>query len=109
MKLMLEYLTNLQKDKIGKCNSVEEFSFKINHLKLEEEQELEDNPIKRSLQDLGRYEGKYFYTKILSPSCDKKFDIPTCPESQLLEWKLNGFSSILHENSQHSACPFIQE
>ena len=25
------------------------------------------------------------YTKILSPSCDKTFDIPTCPESQLLE------------------------
>ena len=27
------------------------------------------------------------YTKILSPSCDKTFDIPTFPESQLLEWK----------------------
>ena len=49
------------------------------------------------------------YTKILSPSCDKTFDIPTCPESQLLEWKLNGFLSICHTNSQHRACPFIQE
>ena len=48
-----------------------------------------------------------YYTKILSPSCDKTFD--TCPESQLLEWKLNGFSSIFHTNSQHCACPFIQE
>ena len=27
------------------------------------------------------------YTKIPSPSCDKTLDIPTCPESQLLEWK----------------------
>ena len=53
--------------------------------------------------------GESYYTKILSPSCDKTFDIPTCPESQLMEWKLNGFSSILHENSQHCACPFIQE
>ena len=35
--------------------------------------------------------GASCYTKILSPSCDKTFDIPTCPESQLLEWKLNGF------------------
>ena len=36
--------------------------------------------------------GASYYTKILSPSCDKKFDIPTCPKSQLLEWKpiLNG-------------------
>ena len=31
--------------------------------------------------------GASCYTKILSPSCDKNFDIPTCPESQLLEWK----------------------
>ena len=49
------------------------------------------------------------YTKILSPSCDKTFDIPTLHESQLLERKLNGFSSICHTNSQHRACPFIQE
>ena len=35
--------------------------------------------------------GASCYTKILSPSCDKTFDIPTFPESQLLEWKLNGF------------------
>ena len=32
--------------------------------------------------------GASCYTKILSPSCDKTFDIPTCPESHLLEWKL---------------------
>ena len=32
--------------------------------------------------------GASCYTKILSPSCDKNFDIPTCPKSQLLEWKL---------------------
>ena len=49
------------------------------------------------------------YTKILSPSCDKTFDIPTCLESQLLEWKPNVFLSICHTNSQHYACPFIQE
>ena len=29
----------------------------------------------------------YCYTKILSQSCDKTLDIPTCPKSQLLEWK----------------------
>ena len=34
------------------------------------------------------------YTKILSPSCDKKFDIPTCPKSQLLEWKLISFVNL---------------
>ena len=49
------------------------------------------------------------YTKILSPSCDKTFDIPTFPESQLLEWRLNGFLSVCHTNSQHRACLFIQE
>ena len=31
--------------------------------------------------------GASCYTKILSPSCDKTFDIPTCPKSQHLEWK----------------------
>ena len=31
--------------------------------------------------------GASCYTKILSPSCDKTFDIPTCLESQHLEWK----------------------
>ena len=35
-----------------------------------------------------------FYTKILSPSCDKTFEIPTCPESQLLEWKLILFFNL---------------
>ena len=34
------------------------------------------------------------YTKILSPSCDKTFDIPACPESQLLEWKLISFVNL---------------
>ena len=53
--------------------------------------------------------GASYYTKIMSPSCDKTFDIPTYPKSQLLEWKLNGFSSICHTNSQHRTCPFIQE
>ena len=43
--------------------------------------------------------GASCYTKILSPSCDKTFDIPTYPESQLLQWKLNGLSSICHTNS----------
>ena len=58
MELMLEYLTDIQKEKIGKCNLVEELLFKINQLSLDEGQEAEDNPIKRSVQDLGRYEGK---------------------------------------------------
>ena len=31
------------------------------------------------------------YTKILSPSCDKTLNIPTCPESQHLEWKIIPF------------------
>ena len=48
---MLEYLTNLQKEKVGKCNSVEELSFKTKQRN--EEQEAED----RSVQDLGKYEG----------------------------------------------------
>ena len=58
MELMLEYLKDIQKEKIGKCNSVEEFLFKINQLNLDEEYEAEDNPIKRLVQDPGRYEGK---------------------------------------------------
>ena len=58
MELMLEYLTDFQKKKIGKCNSVEEFSFKINQLNLDEEQEVEGIPMKRLLQDPGKYEGK---------------------------------------------------
>ena len=36
----------------------------------------------------------YCYTKIISPSCDKTFDIPTYPESQLLEWKLISFVNL---------------
>ena len=31
--------------------------------------------------------GASFYTKILSPSCDKTLNIPACPEFQQLEWK----------------------
>ena len=58
MKCMVEDLTDHQKEKIGKCNSVEELSFKINQLNLDEEQKAEDNPIKRSIQDPGEYEGK---------------------------------------------------
>ena len=38
--------------------------------------------------------GASCYTKILSPSCDKTFDIPTCLESQLLEWKLISFVNL---------------
>ena len=51
MKLMVEDLTDLQKEKIGKYNSIEEFSFKINQPN--EEKEAED----RSIQDPGKYEG----------------------------------------------------
>ena len=51
MELMLEYLTDLQKEKIGKCNSAEELSFKINQLN--EEQEANDGPVR----DPGKYEG----------------------------------------------------
>ena len=58
MKLMVEDLTGLKKKKIRKCNSIEELSFKINQLNLDEEQKAEDSPIKRSVQDLGKYEGK---------------------------------------------------
>ena len=56
-----------------------------------------------------RERGSRILYQILSPSCDKTFYIATCPESQLLESKLNGFSSIFHTNSQHCACSFIQE
>ena len=58
MELMLEELRDLQKEKIGKCNSIEELSFKINQLNLDEEQEVEGIPMKRLLQDPGKYEGK---------------------------------------------------
>ena len=58
MKVMVEDMTDLQKEKIGKCNSIEELSFKINQLKIDEEQKAKDNPIKRSVQDPGKYEGK---------------------------------------------------
>ena len=58
MELMLGDLIDLQKEKMGKCNSVEELSFKINQLNLDEEQEAEDIPIKRSIEDMGKYEGK---------------------------------------------------
>ena len=58
MKLMVEDLTDLQKEKIGKYNSIEELSFKINQLNLDEEQKAEGNPIKRLVQDPGKYEGK---------------------------------------------------
>ena len=51
MELMLGDLTDLQKEKIGKYNSIEELQFKINQLN--EEQEVED----RSVQDPGKYEG----------------------------------------------------
>ena len=55
---MLEDLTDLQKEKIGKCNSVKELFFKIHQLNSDEEQEVEDIPIKRSIQDPSKYEGK---------------------------------------------------
>ena len=45
MKLMVEDLTNLQKEKIGKYNSIEELSFKINQLNLDEEQKEEDKEV----------------------------------------------------------------
>ena len=35
------------------------------------------------------------YTKILSPSCDKSLDMPTFPESQLLEWKVMVIINLL--------------
>ena len=47
MKLMVEDLTNIQKEKTGKYNSIEELLFKLNQLNLDEEQKVEDNPIKR--------------------------------------------------------------
>ena len=50
-------MTYLQKDKIGKYNSIEELSFKINQLDLDEEQKAEDNLIKRSVQYPSKYEG----------------------------------------------------
>ena len=58
MKLMFEDLIDLQKEKIRKYNSIEELSFKINQLNLDEEQKEEDSPINRLVQDLGKYEGK---------------------------------------------------
>ena len=46
------------------------------------------------------------YTKILSPSCDKTLNIPTCPESQHLEWKIIPFCQSFTINAQHCAFPF---
>ena len=36
MKLVVEDMIDLQKEKVGKCNSIEELSFKINQPKLDE-------------------------------------------------------------------------
>ena len=58
MDLIIEDIIDLQKEKIGKYNSIEELLFKINQINLVEEQKAEDNPIKRSVQYLSRYEGK---------------------------------------------------
>ena len=58
MELILLDLTDLQNEKIGKHNSIEELLFKIHHLNSDEEQEAEDIPIKRSVQDPSEYEGK---------------------------------------------------
>ena len=44
---MLEDITDLQKEKIGKCNSDGELLFKINQLNSDEEQEEKYIPIKR--------------------------------------------------------------
>ena len=55
---MLEDIIDLQKEKIGKCNSVKELFFKIHQLNSDEEQEVEDIPIKRSVQYPCKYEGK---------------------------------------------------
>ena len=46
---MVEYITYIQKEKIGKYNSIEELLFKLNQLNLDEEQKAEDNSIKKSL------------------------------------------------------------
>ena len=51
MKLMVEDMADLQNEKIGKYNSIENLQFKTNQLN--EEQEAED----RSVQDPGKYEG----------------------------------------------------
>ena len=51
MKIMVEYIKDIQKDKIGKYNTIEELQFKRNHLN--EEQQAED----RLVQDPGKYEG----------------------------------------------------
>ena len=48
---MVEYMTDLQKEKIGKYNSIKELSFKLNQLN--EEQEAKD----RLVRDPCKYEG----------------------------------------------------
>ena len=51
---MLEDLIDLQKEKIGNSNSVEELLPKINQLYSLEEQKEKYSSIKRSVQDLGK-------------------------------------------------------
>ena len=51
MKLMVEDLKDIQKDKIGKYNTIEELQFKINQLN--EEQEVEN----MAVQEPCKYEG----------------------------------------------------
>ena len=58
MKLMVEDLADIQKEKIGKCNSIEELLLKINQLYFIEEHKEEDNSRERSVQDPGKFEGK---------------------------------------------------
>ena len=58
MELMLEYLTDIQKEKIGKCNSIGELSLKIDQIQFIEEHK-EDNSIERSVQEPSKFEGKF--------------------------------------------------
>ena len=59
MKFMVEYLTGLQKEKIGKCNSIEELSLKIYQIYFIKEHKEEDNSKERSVNDPGKFEDKF--------------------------------------------------
>ena len=54
MKLMVEDLTDLQREKIGKCNSIGEFSLKMVQLYFIEEHKEEERELHRKVSTISR-------------------------------------------------------
>ena len=101
MESLLKDLIDLQKEKIGMCSSVEELSFKINQLNLDEEQEAEDIPMKRLVQDLGKYEGKspkHSACNVFKEICLSRIENKSHFECNTSDFDENPFSLISDRN-----------